>query len=743
LDLRGTGGAAALRRRWSLLAALLVAVPVLAAFLRYEAQLQGWLTLTQGLVAMTAVTILLLGLVVAVAYRSEVRLVLDLEASRAAAEERATLLQRQEANLRQAKAEHDAFFERNHDLLALVGFDGTFRSVNPAWTRILGYRPDELVGTPFLRLVHPDDQQRTQAEAGRLSATGEPMPFENRYLAKDGSERWLRWTSTTSPELQLFLASAKDVTAQRAAQEALVAAESRFRALFDRNPSPLAIKRADGSGFIDANDAFQRLVGRPRSTLVDPAFDHVAIWTDRGIRDLLLKRLREDGRAEGLDLGVRRPDGEARQVVASVQRMDLDGVDAFVLALQDVTEAKEAQAAAERARERFATVFRLSPVPICLTKEDGRFVDVNGAFCRLVGRGPEDLLAGHVTAPDVWEDPEERKRMLVAIRERGIVRDLELRVKRPDGEVRTTLASIEFIDLGGDTTILSLLQDITDRQRMQEEREKRMASEAELDRLRRTDAFRSEFINNIAHELATPLTPLVLKVKALAADKALTPAQRASIETLERNVQRLRHLVDDMVGAADLQARSLALDKRRLNLTRELRAAVAAHHPSAERAGLVMDEPDDTGLTVSADPARLQLVLGHLLGNAIKFTPKGGRVSVSSRRAGDEVRVEVKDTGLGLTRKQMEGLWRPFAQAHDKSQRTDSGSGLGLYVTKGIVELHGGEVGCSSPGPGQGSTFWFTLPLATGHVDPLARAKQAEPEGEPRRNLNPGVAEDA
>jgi signal transduction histidine kinase len=151
--------------------------------------------------------------------------------------------------------------------------------------------------------------------------------------------------------------------------------------------------------------------------------------------------------------------------------------------------------------------------------------------------------------------------------------------------------------------------------------------------------------------------------------------------------------------------------------------------------------PENTGLAVSADPPRLQLVLSHLLGNAIKFTPPGGEVRVASRRQGDEVRVSVTDTGTGLTHQQMDGLWKPFAQAHDKSQRTDSGSGLGLYVAKGIVELHGGEVGCSSPGPGQGSTFWFTLPLATGHVDPLAKAQAPEEpvEAEPRRNLNPNV----
>lgn len=244
-------------------------------------------------------------------------------------------------------------------------------------------------------------------------------------------------------------------------------------------------------------------------------------------------------------------------------------------------------------------------------------------------------------------------------------------------------------------------------------REQRVAAEQELERLRRTDRFRSEFINSTAHELATPLTPLLLNLSTLRPAVTGEAGQRA-LAKAERSAERLRKVVGDMVAAADLQARAIVLDRQRLDLAAALPSAAARHADAAQRAQVRLECEAGPPLWVLADPVRLQAVLDHLLANALKFTPAGGSVRLSAHVAEGQARVEVSDTGIGLSAAHIQELWRPYGQAHDKSQRTDSGAGLGLYVVKGIVELHKGEVGVSSPGPGKGSTFWFTLPLAPG-----------------------------
>lgn len=440
---------------------------------------------------------------------------------------------------------------------------------------------------------------------------------------------------------------------------------------------------------------------------------------------------------------LRRPDGAIRylQGEGSVVVDDAGKPRMLYGVVQDLTEQKLAEVELRRAQERFERVFHASPAAIALTRRDGRFIDANEAFASLVGRDRATLLSGTLKAEELWADGPQRDVLLAALEKGGSVREFEMVLRRPDGSERIGLAGVEYLDVGGETTILSTLQDITERKQQQQRRETRIANEAELDRLRRTDQFRTDFINSTAHELATPLTPLVLNLAALKHDPGLSERQAAALQAMERSITRLRRIIDDLVGAADLQARAITLDRRRLNITRELRAAVAAHQRPADRAGIALPDPVDSGLSVSADPARLQLVLGHLLGNALKFTPPGGTVTLASRRDVDMVRIEVSDTGIGLTRQQIDALWKPFGQAHDKSQRTDSGSGLGLYVTKGVVDLHGGEVGCVSAGPGKGATFWFTLPMATGHVDPLATRTEAEPPK--RADLNPGVGEAA
>lgn len=660
-------------------------------------------------------------------------------------------LEQERARAEQTVAESEqrlrAIFTASPVGILITRPDGRVVDLNPAAEELWGRTRAEFLSPTFrTERLFADPSQREPVVRG-LREKGHERGLELTMLRGDGSRRQMSF-SVAVVDLageKVFLSTGIDITDLRAAETRLRESEARLRAVLD-NASDAVITGDGTATIVGWNRAAERIfgysepeaMGRSIASLLPPAQ-----WEDyqRDITQFLQgKPSTYIGRPR--EMQAVRKGGGSVDVELSLGVWQSSTGPMFTGVVRDITARKKAQEETRRAQERFATVFELSPVPIALSKEDGRFVDANAAYCDLVGHSKEHLLSGALRAQELWADPDERQRLIAHLRERGLVRDMEVRIRRADGAVRTTLANLEFVDVGGSTTILTLLQDMTERKRLEDERAARIQDEAELERLRRTDRFRTEFINSTAHELATPLTPLVLTVKTLVADQRLNDGQRHAVGVLDRNITRLRHLVDDMVGAADLQARTLAIDRRRLNLTRELRAAVAAHQAQAERAGLALQEPADTGLTVSADPARLQLVMGHLLGNAIKFTPAGGRVAVASRRLGEEVRIEVSDTGTGLTRHQMEQLWKPFSQAHDKSQRTVSGSGLGLYVVKGIVELHGGEVGCTSPGPGKGSTFWFTLPLATGHVDPLSRPAQDGVAGEPRRDLNPGAHAD-
>jgi len=179
--------------------------------------------------------------------------------------------------LKQAEAERDRLFNLSPDLFCMAGFDGYFKQVNPAWESVLGYSRSELLARPYLEFVHPEDLERTRAEAERVAGNGSSTPFENRFRCKDGSYKWLSWTSVTVPEERLIYAVARDVTEQKEISIALRESEARYRGLVESARDGIFTLAPDGT-ITSANRAFNRStgwsgdewIGRPFSDLLHP-----------------------------------------------------------------------------------------------------------------------------------------------------------------------------------------------------------------------------------------------------------------------------------------------------------------------------------------------------------------------------------------------------------------------------------------------------------------------------------------
>lgn len=231
--------------------------------------------------------------------------------------------------------------------------------------------------------------------------------------------------------------------------------------------------------------------------------------------------------------------------------------------------------------------------------------------------------------------------------------------------------------------------------------------------LKELDRLKTQLLNTASHELNTPLTPLKLQIHLLKAANYgdLNEKQRKAVNILERNVDRLVLLVQDMLDVARLQSGRLAVHMEPLDLATVVSESTEAFHESAKQTGVELIVRVNAPLRVRADGKRLTQVLFNLLTNALKFTPPGGKVVVEAVANGPTASVAVRDTGVGMTTEQISRLFQPFSQVHDTMQRTRAGTGLGLYISKGIVELHGGRIWCESAGPSMGSTFAFTVPL--------------------------------
>lgn len=251
-------------------------------------------------------------------------------------------------------------------------------------------------------------------------------------------------------------------------------------------------------------------------------------------------------------------------------------------------------------------------------------------------------------------------------------------------------------------------------ERLQAEEARRLAEERlrEIGRLRAVNQFKTQLLNTVGHELNTPLTPIRLQVDLLKrlAEGKLGEAEQRSLVILERNFDRLSKLVHDVLDVARLEAGRLELRLEPLDLGALVAEAAEAFEEPVRRAGVGLACSASQGLLVRGDAARLGQVLDNLLSNAAKFTPRGGRIAVEVAPRDREVTVSVRDTGIGLRAEDLPKLFEPFSQVHDPMQHTQPGTGLGLFICKGIVEQHGGRIWAESEGPGKGATFTFALP---------------------------------
>lgn len=255
----------------------------------------------------------------------------------------------------------------------------------------------------------------------------------------------------------------------------------------------------------------------------------------------------------------------------------------------------------------------------------------------------------------------------------------------------------------------------------------------EIDRLREIDQMKGRFINTAAHELGTPLTPLKVQVHMLESGQlgALSPQQARAVSIIHRNLERVVMLVGDLLSISRMDAGELKLRKAPLDLAALVAETVDSFVDTAQQRGLTLRHDVADGLFVEGDPARLGQVLYNLTNNALKFTPAGGIVTVRARLRGHEALVQVHDTGIGLAADDIARLAQPFVKLADMSPHGDPGTGLGLYITKGLVERHGGLLWLESAGKGQGTTVSFALPLLD-HVPPALPRTVHDPSVEGR-----------
>jgi len=245
----------------------------------------------------------------------------------------------------------------------------------------------------------------------------------------------------------------------------------------------------------------------------------------------------------------------------------------------------------------------------------------------------------------------------------------------------------------------------------------------ELDAMNRA---KDDFLATVSHELRTPLNAMLGWASMLKRDLSDTARMHQGLAAIERNAKAQARLVDDLLDIARIVSGKLHLSIERAEISAAILAAADAVRPAAAAKRVRLDLDLDPKIPPTmADGARLQQVVWNLLSNAVRFTPEGGRVTVTLRRSGSNAIIRVSDTGAGISRVHLSRVFDRFRQI---DSRAHGGLGLGLAIVRYLTEAHGGVVEAMSDGPGTGTTFTLTLPLREPtaqavHVPPAALAK--------------------
>jgi PAS domain S-box-containing protein len=492
-------------------------------------------------------------------------------------------------------------------------------------------------------------------------------------------------------------------------EEQLEAAEQRFRALIEHAPVAVAQANQDGKVLI-ANDALAQLLGyaSPADILARPVGD-LARHVDAADRKRIESALRAGPPYKPLELRIRRDDGS--HVWVEVQAQPGLGlgervVEAFV---RDLTSVRAAQLASAR----LAAVVDSSEEAIISIDAAGVVQSWSRGATVLYGYTEEEARGRALVDFCVPEDRRQEWEGMVAKLAAGqrVHRFETHRLCKRRDIKEVSVAASPIFDADGQMVGASLIEhDVGERHRDQSARAAQERQQQEVFHLQEIARMRSEFMSRASHELNTPLTPVLLQLQTLKESPGLDSRQTLGLASIERNVIRLAVLVKDLLSASSLNMGQLKLDPSQVDLRDLVADAVGSFQAQADQAGVTLRTKATGSAPAFADGDRMVQVLFNLIGNALKFTPPEGSVTVEAVEREDASVVTVADTGAGFPREKSGDLFRPFGRLHEDIPGAPAGTGLGLFISKGIIEESGGEIWAESPGPGQGATFGFSLP---------------------------------
>ena len=490
-----------------------------------------------------------------------------------------------------------------------------------------------------------------------------------------------------------------------------------YRDLFEDSKDAVYVSSREGR-ILNINKAGVELFGYSRGEFI--GMDIRALYAEPEARERFRDEIERTGAVKDYGVTLRRKDGTLLHclLTSTLIRSAAGHVEGYQGIIRDITSQKKAEAALRQSEEKFSKIFRSSPDWVAISLlDDGRLIDVNDAFLKITGYSREEVIGKTSAELGLWVDPGERKRVVGLMREKRELRDHEVRFRLKSGEVRTFLRSAELIELEGETCVINVTRDITERKRAEEEIKKlNKELQQRVEELVGANKELDAFGHSVSHDLRTPLVTIGGFARRLLKNYSgvLDKKGGEMLDTIQSNVQKMEELIDDLLtfSRSGRQAINLAdVDMEELvkSAFEELKAGIR---------GRTIELKIGRLLPACADRALMRQVIVNLLSNAMKFTRPREKalIEVDSRYEGEGIVYCVKDNGVGFDMKFAEKLFDVFHRAHSVDEF--EGTGIGLSIVQRIVTRHGGRLWAEGK-IGEGAAFYFTLPAKPRNEKPI------------------------
>ena len=605
---------------------------------------------------------------------------------------------------REAERERDRFFSLSADMFCIASVSGRFLRVNPAFCSVLGYDADDLLATPVLDLLHPDDREAATA-AARLIATGHvSQRYENRVRCRDGSYRWLGWTVQSAGKDQgMVYAVARDITEQKRAEERLRASEEWYRLLFDANPLPMWVYDIETLAFVAVNDAAVKHYGYSRGE-----FLAMRITDIRPPEEVpkVLAAARADDRPEFARGVWRHRTKDGRTILVEVVTHALTVLDrpARLTLAHDVTERKRAERELRETNDTLQTLIQASPLAIVTTDVSGTVSEWNVAAERMFGWVAGDVIGRPIPVIPAAQLEDDIRRLSTT--GEPSFSGYEMRCARQDGTlVDVSVSAAALRGTGGVLGTVWVMADVTERKMIEEQ----------LRHAQKMDAV-GQLAGGVAHDFNNLLTVITSYGQFLLNALPQQDPRHSDANQITQAAARAATLTRQLLAFSRrqvLQPQVLDLNEVIGDMQKLLRRVIS------ENISLVTQFENGIG-AVRADRGQIEQVVMNLVVNARDAMPTGGVLAISTRvvhldaayarrhagvTPGRHVVFAVRDTGVGMDAATQQRIFEPFFTTKEKGK----GTGLGLSTVYGIVRQSGGHIDVRSA-PGRGTTFEVFLP---------------------------------